>query len=111
MANKTSPVNENLPIERNTRLGQETQTVLSPEVQRMRQRPFGVGVDGQPVAESNGKIIASGVLYMQELVGKRVAQTAPSHAAPEQLAALVRQAQKGTRRFPRNAITLLVSIF
>ncbi len=94
MADKTSPVNENLPIERNTRLGQETQTVLSPEVQRMRQRPFGVGVDGQPVAESNGKIIASGVLYMQELVGKRVAQTAPSHAAPEQLAALVRQAQK-----------------
>ena len=86
MVEKTSPGSNNEP-------GQEVQAELTSELRQMRRRPFGVGVDGQPIAESNGKLTATGIHYMQELVGRRAMQNAPSDAKPDQIAALVSQAQ------------------
>ena len=93
MAKKTSPLSDTLLIERRAGLDQEDQVELTTELNRMRRRPFGISEDGQPIAESNGKIIVTGINYMQELVGKRAAQNAPSDASPDQIATLVRQAQ------------------
>src|SRR3712207_5401566 len=92
MAEQTSPVNNNVLIQTT---GQDpvNEAGLTSELRRMRRRPFGVGVDGQPIAESNGKIITTAIRYMQDVVGERAAQTAPSDATPEQVAALVSQAQ------------------
>src|SRR5687768_8940886 len=103
MAEKISPVHNKLLIEGNTGFGQQDQAELTSELRRMRRRPFGIGVDGQPIAESNGKIVATGIQYMQELVGKHATQNAPSDATPDQIAALVSQAQS-------NALDRLVSM-
>jgi GAF domain-containing protein/CheY-like chemotaxis protein len=93
MAEKTSPVSNKLLIEGNAGLEQEDQMELTSELRQMRRRPFGVGVDGQPIAESNGKLIVTGIHYMQELVGRRTMQNAPSDANSDQITALVNHAQ------------------
>src|SRR5687767_11624238 len=93
MAKKTSQVSNDLLKVGNKEPSQEYQAELTSELRQMRRRPFGVGVDGQPIAESNGKLITTGIHYMQELVGRRATQNAPSDASSEQIAALVSQAQ------------------
>src|SRR5688500_20192007 len=93
MAKKTSQANNNLLIVSNRERSQEYQVELTSELRQMKRRPFGVGVDGQPIAESNGKLIVTGIHYMQELVGKRAMQNAPSDANPDQIRVLVSQAQ------------------
>jgi hypothetical protein len=40
----------------------------------MRRRPFGIGEDGKPVAEDNGKITVSAIRLMQERVASRAVQ-------------------------------------
>jgi hypothetical protein len=93
MVKKTSQVSNDLLIVSNREQSQEYQAELTSELRQMRRRPFGVGVDGQPIAESNGKLTATGIHYMQELLGRRAMQNAPSDAKPDQITALVSQAQ------------------
>jgi len=90
---KISQANSNVLIVGNREQSQEYQAELTSELRQMKCRPFGIGVDGQPIAESNGKIPASAVRYMQELIGKRAVQTASPNATPDQIAARVSQAQ------------------
>ena len=93
MVEKISPISNQSVPEYNTAPNQEGHATVIPIVHRMRRRPFGIGADGQPIAESNGKIMVSAVRYMLEVVGKRAAQNAPSNASPEQVDILVNQAQ------------------